>query len=672
MARTPRRTRDTTETPPPAGGASPPELVVLTRTEADVAASAAGVRSRSGMRTDRLEAILKDAGASMTPLFGASEERARRAMGAAAAASGGRDPGTYYKVEADGNLEAIAEALRATEPVEAAYVKPGAEPPLWRQDGGAAAAAASMDVPPASPDFTNRQGYLNAAPEGVDARWAWTQPGGRGANVRIIDIEGEWRFSHEDLTQNQGGVIGGGLPPAADRLIWRNHGTAVVGVFGGDVNAIGVTGICPDSNTRARSIFGAGNSSSTSITAAANALQAGDIILIELHRPGPRNNFQARQDQNGYIAVEWWPDDFAAILFATSRGIIVVEAAGNGAQNLDDAIYGVRPNNFPPGWRNPFNRANPDCGAVIVGAGAPATLNFGPDRSRLGFSNFGACVDAQGWGEDVCTAGYGFLQGGPNEDLWYTGTFNGTSSASPVVVGALGCVQGILRAAGRPILNSLGARGVLRSTGSPQQDAPGRPATQRIGNRPNIRGIIGQLIPKTIDKNLLKDVTDKGLDKRVEKIREKAKEVKDVEKVRDKLREKIKETKEIKDSKETKEVKDIKDGDKTFKDGKEVKEGGEKNFIKDGKDQVESFNFNNFGSAAPGAAASLEERVAALEAALSGGGAPSHFIGAELRPDVGTAGHADPADAASRLEMLERLKAEIDAALAAARGETTG
>jgi hypothetical protein len=31
----------------------------------------------------------------------------------------------------------------------------------------------------------------------------------------------------------------------------------------------------------------------------------------------------------------------------------------------------------------------------------------------------------------------------------------------------------------------------LRATGSPQQDAPGRPATERIGNRPNLR----QLIP---------------------------------------------------------------------------------------------------------------------------------------------------------------------------------
>ena len=56
-----------------------------------------------------------------------------------------------------------------------------------------------------------------------------------------------------------------------------------------------------------------------------------------MHRPGPRFNFATRADQRGYIAVEWWPDDFAAILNATNRGIIVVEAAGNGAENLDDA-----------------------------------------------------------------------------------------------------------------------------------------------------------------------------------------------------------------------------------------------------------------------------------------------------------------------------------------------
>jgi hypothetical protein len=91
----------------------------------------------------------------------------------------------------------------------------------------------------------------------------------------------------------------------------------------------------------------------------------------------------------------------------------------------------------------------------------------------------------------VTTAGYGDLQGGGNEDLWYTDQFSGTSSASPIVVGTLGCIQGVLRAAGRIPLTPARARELLRSSGSPQQDAAGRPRTERIGNRPNLR----QLIP---------------------------------------------------------------------------------------------------------------------------------------------------------------------------------
>jgi hypothetical protein len=188
----------------------------------------------------------------------------------------------------------------------------------------------------------------------------------------------------------------------------------------------------------------------------------------------------------------------------------VVEAAGNGAENLDDAIYNVRPAGFPASWTNPFNRNNRDSGAIVVGAGAPPEgthgRNHGPDRSRLSFSNYGSLIDAQGWGREVTSCGYGDLQGGSSEDLWYTDQFSGTSSASPIVVGALGCVQGALKAIGRIPLSPARARELLRATGSPQQDAPGRPATQRIGNRPNLR----QLIPAALETGMWTGVQFKG------------------------------------------------------------------------------------------------------------------------------------------------------------------
>src|SRR6478672_13744800 len=66
---------------------------------------------------------------------------------------------------------------------------------------------------------------------------------------------------------------------------------------------------------------------------------------------------------------------------------------------------------------------------------------------------------------------------------------NSPASASPSIVGTLGCLQRILRASGRPLTPAL-ARKALRATGSPQQDAPGRPRTQRIGNRPDLLALV--------------------------------------------------------------------------------------------------------------------------------------------------------------------------------------
>lgn len=464
------------------------ELIVVVQPDVELRARRGGVASAAGADVSRLAAVLEDAGASLRPLFG-REERVRASV-AAVAATGGDVPDltVYYRVDApEERLDELAERLRQLDQVEAAYVKPPAEPAEAINE-----MAPRADLPPATtPDFTGRQGYLNAAPGGIDALYARTQTGGTGSGVRIIDVEGAWRFTHEDLTQNQGGVAGG---TQSTDIGWRNHGTAVVGEFGGDQNDRGVVGICPAANVRAISIFG-GTGSAAAIRQAADLLSAGDIILIELHRPGPRHNFATRNDQLGYIAVEWWDDDFAAIRYAVARGVIVVEAAGNGAENLDDALYNTRPAGFPTGWTNPFNRANRDSGAVVVGAGAPPPNthgnNWGPDRSRLDFSNFGALIDAQGWGREVTTCGYGDLQGGTDEDEWYTDQFSGTSSASPIVVGALGCVQGVLRANGRIPLTPARAREVLRTTGSAQQAATGRPVSQRIGNRPNLR----QLIP---------------------------------------------------------------------------------------------------------------------------------------------------------------------------------
>jgi hypothetical protein len=600
------------------------ELVVVVEPAAGVRATMEGVTAAA---TDA-PALERATGAEATlvPHFGAPEHRLQfEASVSAARGEALPDLSPYYRVEGAKDLYATAARLLDHEAVVGAYVKPPAEPPQAIND----MAPSPQEAPPSTPDFSSRQVYLDPAPAGIDARWAWTQNGGRGGGVRIIDVEGAWRFTHEDLLQNQGGVIGG--TQSAD-LGWRNHGTAVAGEFGGDHNGIGIMGICPDANVRAIAIFGPG--SAAAIRQAADALTAGDIILIELHRPGPRNNFEIRDDQLGYIAVEWWPDDFDAIRYAIGRGVIVVEAAGNGAENLDDAIYNNPAQGFPAGWANPFNRSTRDSGAIVVGAGAPPPgthgHDWGPDRSRLDFSNYGSVIDAQGWGREVTTTGYGDLQGGMSEDVWYTDRFSGTSSASPIIVGAVGAYQGIMRARGTP-LTPAEARNRLRSTGSPQQDAPGRPATQRIGNRPDLRQLAGKtLFKEKIEKNELKD-------RKIER-----KELKDFKIEKPELKERKLE------KLEQKELEKI----KPELEGKVIREKLEDKLLEGGGTRGGGIRF---GGGPEAESEGIEARLDRLEQSVT---ELAHFIGNELRPDLARGALSQESDIAALRQELEQAAAE--------------
>ena len=491
---------------------SGPELIVMAQPEAGLRARHEGVASITGADTEPLADLLDSEGVQMEPLFGSDEEVVQADVAAAMARSDGEpisDLSLFYRVVADPErLPELATRLMELESIDAAYVQPISAPPRATTTSGPTIVLATEDlqvdtgvlnavapvgepVPITTPDFSARQGYLGSAPVGIDAPFAWSQAGGRGWDVRVIDLEWGWRFGHEDLQQNQGGVLGGANSPSDD------HGTAVLGEISGDHNAIGIRGISPDAWIASISFTTV--PIPTAIKMAADRLRAGDIMLLEVHRVGPRGR---------WLPIEWWPADFEAIRYAIGKGVVVVEAGGNGGENLDDPFYDAPQPGFPVSWRNPMNVANPSSGAVMAGAGNPPSGTHGlaqyggdvlVDRARCNFSNYGARVDAQGWGWLVTTTGYGDLQGDqppPDavKDRWYTDQFSGTSSASPIVVGALACVQGALRARGRIPLSPARCRELLRATGSPQVDGPGRPRTQRIGNRPNLR----QLIPAAL------------------------------------------------------------------------------------------------------------------------------------------------------------------------------
>ncbi len=507
--------------PPPA----PRELVVIVDPKA-------GIRVRNGQVISIFEEYQANAKAmadlilaehaKIGPLYGVSEElllertsKTKTMMGV-----GQRlDLSIFYKVTApDEKLKSMVPKLRALKVVQSAYVKPGVELTIKdsiieSRDGLESRHSIESDDGLVAVTITENflQRHLNSVSEGgMGVPCAWVIAGGKGAGINIIDVEGAWNFSHEDLPVNQGDRLAFDESAERNDSGWRNHGTAVLGVLGGDNNSFGITGICPEAFVRTVSVFGniegtpSEWSAGAAIVRAADNLGAGDILLLEHHLPGPNAGFQTQDDQVGYIPIEWWPDNLAAIQYATDKGVIVVEAAGNGNQNLNDPIYNDRDELFP-GWsENPFARNEVDSKAIVVGAGMPPVGIVTKDteladRSREQFSNYGPMVDAQGWGDGVVTCGYGGLGSSTDENRLYTSIFNGTSSAAAMVAGAVGCLHGILRARGSAPLEPLELRALLRrdDLNSAQQIGTfsGNLSVVRIGPRPDLCRLIAELTP---------------------------------------------------------------------------------------------------------------------------------------------------------------------------------
>ena len=156
-------------------------------------------------------------------------------------------------------------------------------------------------------------------------------------------------------------------------------------------NDYGVTGICPGADIGMISVQD--RSTAEALYLATANLLPGDIILIELHAPGPHYNFQIRPDQLGYICMEYWQANFDAILYAWAKGIVVIEAGGNGGEDYDD--FDLYASLFDTTYRNSH--------AIIIGAGYEAASPF--DLEKYSWSNYGQRVNLQGYGGGVYTTG---------------------------------------------------------------------------------------------------------------------------------------------------------------------------------------------------------------------------------------------------------------------------
>lgn len=394
------------------------------------------------------------------PLFTRSAAALANDRAAAVMQSGEPMPdlGAWRRVRVRGGRSAIDRAvkrLRERDDVVSAFEAPQVELPYMP-----GTTTQSDSCPIKTPKYDEKQGYLFPAPAGIDAPFAWAKPGGRGEAVWFADIEGAWNTKHEDLPGDRIEAIG---KPMKSRD-WEMHGTAVLGEVVSRTNDLGMVGIAPDV-PRVITSSVTNVSAATAIDLAQAQLRPGDVLLVELHAIGPRGRF---------LPMEFWNDVFQVIQLATARGIVVVEAAGNGAEDLDHDAYDKK-----------FDRKKRDSGAIMVGAGAPALKGW-TDRSRLDFSNYGGRVDVQGWGRMVATLDYGDLQGCDATGRKYTYAFGGTSSASPIVAGAAVLLESIVKTQKRKPLSPKDLRALLVETGSPQTDGPHGSKKQHIGPRPDL------------------------------------------------------------------------------------------------------------------------------------------------------------------------------------------
>lgn len=341
--------------------------------------------------------------------------------------------------------------------------------------GGAYAAGtnANEQAQP-TPDFEALQRYLNepdSSAKGLNIRNAW-QAGVQGRGVRVHFSDGGLYANHEDLRGNPRLKV---IPPTVDSE--PDHGTASVGVLLAHDNGLGMTGICHAAelflyDNRA---YDARGYSQTLKKLLAYA-RAGDIVGV--------NRQTANVNVLGTFLPSlhdrtWW--DVTRSL--TERGVVVLNAACNGTSVSDHNArttqgYGVDLEQ----WRYFDDHGEAD--AILVGAchswdGKPHQYSNYNYRYRM----------LNGWGDSVATLGYGALQDKNGHDRDYTSTYGGTSSATPMVTGALALIQSYAIEQHHLYLNADQMHLLVMQSGYKDATLPDA-SRLPMGARPNVLGAL--------------------------------------------------------------------------------------------------------------------------------------------------------------------------------------
>ncbi len=288
-----------------------------------------------------------------------------------------------------------------------------------------------------TPDFTPLQGYLDEG-LGMNVRAAWNRGvTGNGAAVRIMEYG--VHPNHEDIRGN--------ITIVHNRWGGGNHGTAAVGIIRGINNGFGVTGIA----FGCRLFFY--ETDMNNLNQIMMELIPGDVVVI---------NMQIGPVQGVLLPIVNNPAWWERINWCVRAGAVVIHAAGNGATNI---LAHPQFNNFG------------DSGAIMIGG---SNSWDGRRTGGASGSNFNLYSTLNSWGNNVTTAGYGGLQNFDPPNRTYTTVFGGTSSATPLVGGAITLVQAHARTQHHLVFRTEQMFEILSQTGSHEAQGDG------IGVRPNV------------------------------------------------------------------------------------------------------------------------------------------------------------------------------------------
>lgn len=307
---------------------------------------------------------------------------------------------------------------------------------------------------------------------GLNAQYAW-QRGITGQGVQVADIEFSWNLEHSEFSHLADQLIyGPGWRPGtitdADSALndaQLQHGTAVLGILVADSNGLGTTGMVYGADKAF--VFSESTGRSTALKHAIDSLNPGDVLVLEMQTNGGNLDNGTSPGAN-YVPAEYQESIWQLTRQAVDQGIIVVAAAGNGNEPLDSAFYS-----------DYIDRGH--SGAIIVGAANHQ------GRTKASFSTHGKRVDLAGYGNyNVYTTGYGDFNPSADSNEHYTTRFAGTSSATPMVAGAVALVQSFSKTEQNHTLTPSEVRSLLKLTGTLQGD----PMNGNIGPIPNIQAAI--------------------------------------------------------------------------------------------------------------------------------------------------------------------------------------